>query len=80
MQKADEWALWHDAKMMIMHVDEVPEYGGDSYMMESGFFRQKDQERAEEIELREQDMNCNVCKTSLIPMSKSKTCRQTMKP
>ena len=55
LQKADEWALWHDAKMMIMHVDEVPEYGGDSYMMESGFFRQKDQERAEEIELREQD-------------------------
>lgn len=55
LQKADEWALWHDAKMMIMHVDEVPEYGGDSYMMESGFFRQKDQERVEEIELREQD-------------------------
>ena len=24
LQKADEWALWHDAKMMIMHVDEVP--------------------------------------------------------
>ncbi len=55
LQKADEWALWHDAKMMIMHVDEVPEYGGDSYMMESGFFRQKEQERAEEIELMEQD-------------------------
>ena len=42
-------------KILVMHVDEVPEYGGDSYMMESGFFRQKDQERAEEIELREQD-------------------------
>ena len=41
LQKADEWALWHDAKMMIMHVDEVPEYGGDSYMMESGFLPAK---------------------------------------
>ena len=30
LQKADEWALWHDAKMMIMHVDEVPEYCYDS--------------------------------------------------
>ena len=29
LQKTDEWALWHDAKMMIMHVDEVSEYGGD---------------------------------------------------
>ena len=80
LQKADEWALWHDAKMMIMHVDKVPEYGGDSYMMESGFSGKRTRNEPKKSSSGNRIMNCNVCKTSLIPMLKSKTCRQTMKP
>ena len=55
LRRADEWALWNDAEMLVMHVDEVPEYSGNSYMMESGFYRQVDQAKADQIELREHD-------------------------
>ncbi len=55
VREADEWAQWHGAKLLILHVDEVPEYGGDTYMMETGFFRKADMTSVESMDLREHD-------------------------
>ncbi len=57
LQKANKWALWHDAKMLVMHVSEIPEHVGNSYMMESGFYRQPDQAETDQGELQEQDQS-----------------------
>ena len=57
LQKANEWALWHDAKMLVMHVIDVPEHVGNSYRMESGFYRQSDQAETDQVELEEQDQS-----------------------
>ena len=65
LQKANEWVLWHDAKMLVMHVSEVPENVGNSHMMESGFYRQSDQAETDQGELQEQDRSTQRIKNIL---------------
>ena len=55
IQYADDWAQWQGAELVFVHVDEIPEYPGNAYMMESGFFRQQDLSMAEAIEQKERD-------------------------
>ena len=65
LQKANEWALWHDAKMLVIHVNEVPKHVGISYMMESGFYRQSDQAETDQVELQKQDQSTQRIKNIL---------------
>ena len=38
---ADEWAQKEDAKLVFLHIDELQEYAGNYYMMETVFFENK---------------------------------------
>ena len=55
IKTADEWAQKEDAKLVFLHVDELPEYAGNDYMMETGFFKKQDEDLINEMDSQEHD-------------------------
>ncbi len=56
VEHADELAQWQGAELIFLHIDEIPEYPGNSYMMESGFFRRQDQTIIEGMDQQHRDV------------------------
>jgi nucleotide-binding universal stress UspA family protein len=65
IKKADEWAQKEDAKLVFLHVDELPEYAGNYYMMETGFFRKQDEDVISDMDTQEHDAEVAHIKNEL---------------
>ncbi|MBC8259718.1 MAG: universal stress protein [SAR324 cluster bacterium] len=62
---ADEIAQNEGADLAFLHVDELPEYSGNSYMMETGFFKKQDETAVKELDEQEYDLQILQVKNEL---------------
>ncbi len=63
---ADEWALRTKAELHFLHVNEMPEYGGNFYAMETGFYQHGDDKDVSAIDNAEHSEDLSKVEQNLV--------------